>query len=245
MRKVDFYILAIVALCAVACGEEAQKNHLPEFKTFEYERCEEGKYNLTISYERIVNTSDNSAYAIIDSMNYHTTFGEYAIEPIDLNRSAELMCDDTLSSMDDYNIEDMQCEMHLYQVASLVRDNSVVCYDTVMETNFGGVYPIVSHTYECYDIATGNAYDFGYLAEGEWVEALQAAIFDKLVAQYGSSILFTSPDTTHLPSAIYLTEGGLVFQYQPYEVGTAALGSASVELSDAELAEIGVPLVWE
>ena len=245
MKKLHFYILAFVALCVTACGEEAPKNNLPEFKTFEYERYEDGKYNITISYEYINNTSADRAYAIIDSMNYHTTFGEYALDVPDLSLTAVLMADDTLASMDDYNIDDMQCEMHLYQVASLVRDNSVVCYDTVMETNFGGIYPIVSHTYECYDLATGNAYDFSYLTEGEWVEQLYAALFEKLTAQYGTDILFSSPETTHIPDAIYLTDGGLVFQYQPYEIGTAEMGSASVELSDEELTEIGAPLVWE
>ena len=144
-----------------------------------------------------------------------------------------------------YNVDDMMCEMHLYQVASLVRNNSVVCYDTVMETNFGGIYPIVSHTYECYDLASGNIYDFGYLAEGEWSEALYELLYAKLEAEHGDSILISSPQTTHLPHAIYLTDTGITFQYQPYEIGSIDIGSISVEISDEELTAAGVPIVWE
>ena len=231
-------------VCAIGCGG-CGKNALPKFKTFEYERCVEGQYNITISYESIANTSAKRAYAIIDSMNYHTTFGEYALEEPNIKLSAERMVDDTLASMDYYNVDDMMCEMHLYQVASLVRNNSVVCYDTVMETNFGGIYPIVSHTYECYDLASGNIYDFGYLAEGEWSEALYELLYAKLEAEHGDSILISSPQTTHLPHAIYLTDTGITFQYQPYEIGSIDIGSISVEISDEELTAAGVPIVWE
>ena len=244
MRRTHLYILAIIAVCAVACGEWG-KSALPKFKTFEYERYEDGRYSVTISYESISNTSANRAYAIIDSMNYHTTFGEYALDTPDLNRSAELMVDDTLTSMEYYNVDCMQCEMHLYQVASLVRNDSVVCYDTVMETNFGGIYPIVSHTYECYDLATGNAYDFSYLAEGEWSDALYTLLYDKLTTEYEGDVLLSSPEHAHLPHAIYLTDTGIAFQYQPYEIATADMGSISIELSDEELTAAGVPIVWE
>lgn len=232
-------------MCAVACAEEESKSTLPEFETFEYENYEEGNYAITISYERIKNTSANSAYAVIDSLNYHTTFGEYALESRDLKQTAERVAAETIKGMDCFNIGDMVGEMHLYQVASLLRNNTVICYDTVMETNFGGIYPIVSNTYECYDIASGNAYDFSYLADGEWVEALQSAIYAKLVDTYGDELMIPSAAAVFIPSTIYLTDTGLAFQYQPYEVGAPDNGNISVELSDAELEAVGAPIVWE
>lgn len=244
MRFLRNYITIALALCIVSCNQHEQKELLPEFNTFEYELIEEARYNITISYERIANTSESEAFARIDSMNYHTTFGEYALENRDLKSSAEKLSQETVATMEEFNIGEMMCEMHLYQVASLVRNNSVVCYDTVMETNFGGVHPIVNHTYECYDLASGNAYDFGYLADGEWVEALQALIYDKLIEEHGDSTLLISPSTMHLPSATYLTDTGIAFQFQPYEIGTADIGSVTVEVSDEELAATGAPLVW-
>jgi hypothetical protein len=244
MRFLRNYITIALALCIVSCSQQEQKELLPEFNTFEYELIEEARYNITISYEHIANTSESEAFARIDSMNYHTTFGEYALENRDLKSSAEKLSQETVATMEEFNIGEMMCEMHLYQVASLVRNNSVVCYDTVMETNFGGVHPIVNHTYECYDLASGNVYDFGYLADGEWVEALQALIYDKLIEEHGDSTLLISPSTMHLPSAVYLTDTGIAFQFQPYEIGTADIGSVTVEVSDEELAATGAPLVW-
>ena len=245
MRRLRFYILAIVAVCAVACGKEAKKCVTPEFDTFEYELIEEGSYAFSISYERIKNAADSRALQIIDSMNYHSTFGPYALEKPDLQRSSEALVNEALASMQAFNFTEMECEMHIYQVASLVRNNSIVCYDTVVETNFGGIYPIVSNTYECYDIASGNAYDFSYLADGEWVDALQSAIYAKLVDTYGDDLMLPSAAAVFIPSTIYLTDTGLAFQYQPYEVGAPDIGNVSVEFSDAELEAVGAPIVWE
>lgn len=245
MRRLRFYILAIATVCTVACAEEAPKSTLPEFETFEYENYEEGNFVITISYERIKNTSAKRSYAVIDSMNYHTTFGEYALDNRDLQQTAERVAQETIKNMGYYNIGDMECEMHLYQVATLLRNNTAICYDTIMETNFGGIYPLISNTYECYDIASGNAYDFSYLTDGEWVEALQVAIYEKLVDTYGDDLMLPSAAAVFVPSTIYLTDTGLAFQYQPHEVGAPDIGSISVELSDAELEAVGAPIVWE
>lgn len=246
MRKLRFYILAIVAVCAVACGDESKKSsNIPEFKTFEYELIDEGNYSFTISYEQITNTADSEALAIIEELNYQAIFGEFAFEEQDLQRSSEAFKDAALESMLEFNTQNLMCELHLYQVASLVRDNSVVCYDTVVETDIGGIYPIVSQTYECYDLGSGNIYDFGYLSDGEWYDALIAVVFDKLKAEYGDKFYIVSPDYLYLPLAAYLTDTGIVFQYNAYEIADAELGNIAVELSDAELEAVDAPLVWK
>ena len=41
-----------------------------------------------------------------------------------------------------------------------------------------------------------------------------------------------------------LTESGVVFIYQPYEVAPYSEGIISVEISDEELAEVEAPLLW-
>ena len=244
MRKLRFYILAIIAICSVACAEETTKSNLPEFRTFEYEYIDGDIYNITISYEQITNTADSRAFAIIDSMNYHTTFGEFALEKQDLQRSSEIFKDAAVASMQEYNFLGYECEMHIYQVASLLRKSSVVCYDTVIETNLGGVYPIINHSYECYDLASGNAYDFSYLSEGEWYDALIETIYNKLEAQYGDMLHITEAQYLHLPVATYLSDSGIVFQYQTYEIGDPVLGNITVELTDAELSATGAPILW-
>ncbi len=246
MRKLRLYILAIAAVCAVACGEESKKSsNIPEFKTFEYELIDEGNYSFTISYEQITNTADSEALAIIEELNYQAIFGEFAFEEQDLQRSSEAFKDAALESMLEFNTQNLMCELHLYQVASLVRDNSVVCYDTVVETDIGGIYPIVSQTYECYDLGSGNIYDFSYLSDGEWYDALIEVVFNKLKAEYGDKFYIVSPDYLYLPLAAYLTDTGIVFQYNAYEIADAELGNIAVELSDAELEAVGAPLLWK
>ena len=245
MRRLQFYILVAIVLFVAACNNETPKTTLPEFETFEYEMIEENNYSITISYERIANTDANKAYALIDSMNYHTTFGEFALEEPDLQRSAEMMAKDALVGIELYDIFDLAYDMHLYQVASLVRNNTIVCYDTVMESNFGGIYPIVSHGYECYDLASGNAYDFSYLAEGEWTDALRIVLFDKMIAEHGTNITVPSAENLHISNIIYLSDTGIVFMYQSFEVGSPDMDNVFVELSDEELAATGAPIVWE
>ena len=245
MRRAKYYILAAILMLVAACNNEAAKSTLPEFETFEYEMIEEDNYSITISYERIANTEADKAYALIDSMNYHTTFGEFALDEPDLQRSAEMMAEDALIGIELYDIFDLAYDMHLYQVASLVRNNTIVCYDTVMESNFGGIYPIVSQSYECYDLASGNAYDFSYLAEGEWTDALRGVLFDKMIAEHGSDITVPAAENLHISSIIYLSETGIVFMYQSFEVGAPDMENVFVELSDEELAATGAPIVWE
>lgn len=247
MRKLRFYIIAAILLTVAACAEEKTTDEnrvLPEFETFEFEAITED-YSFTISYEQIVNISDNEAFALIDSMNYHNTFGEYALNEPDLQCSSELMMADMLDDMNTFNFLGLSYEMHIYQVASLVRDDSVVCFDTVMENNLGGIHPMVNHTYECYDIESGNIYDFGYLNDGEWCTELGNIIYDKLKAEYGNAIRIPATSFAHLPEAIYLTDNGIALQYQPYEIGDATLGSVTVEITDEELEEVGAPIVWE
>lgn len=249
MRRLRFYILAAILLTAGACAEEQKSENktLPEFKTFEYDVTTE-EYSITVSYEQIANVSNNEAFMLIDQKNYNYTFGEFALDEPDPLLSAEWMMADFLEDVHfigSFSNEELYCEMHLYQVASLVRNNSVVCYDTVLETNLGGAHPMVNHTYECYDLASGNIYDFSYLADGEWSDALGEIIYSKLKGEYGDAIKVSSATLSRLPEAIYLTDKGIVLQYQPYEIGDATLGSVSVEITDKELEEVGAPIVWE
>ena len=248
MRKLRFYILAIAAVCAVACAEETKKsdNATPEFKTFEYEFIDEGHFSFSVSYEQIANTTESKALALIEEQNYTTTFGEFAFAEQDLQRSCEDFKDVALQSMQMYNFANIECDFHLYQVASLVRDNSIVCYDTVVETDFGGMFPMVIHSYECYDIASGKVYDFSYLSDGEWSETLIGVVYDKLRAEYGDEFYIVKAKYFYLPATTYLTDKGIAFFYEASsEIVAEEFGNITVELTDAELEATGAPLVWK
>ena len=248
MRRLRFYILAIAAVCAVACAEETKKSNIvtPEFKTFEYEFVEEGLFSFSVSYEQIANTAESKALALIEEQNFITTFGDFIPEEKELQGTCENFKDAVYDSMQMYNFANIECDFHLYQVASLVRNDSVVCYDTVVETDFGGMFPMVIHTYECYDLASGNAYDFGYLSDGEWSETLIGVVYDKLRAEYGELFYIIKPEYLYLPSTIYLTDSGIAFFYEAaHEIVAEEFGNITVELTDAELEATGAPLVWK
>jgi hypothetical protein len=241
-RLLHLSIVALIAALSVACAEEEVKRTLPKFETYTYEATQDN-LALSISYERIANSEASVAFKLIDSMNYHSTFGDFATEPMNLEASAELMKEDLELSATLFG--GSNCEMRIYQVAYFVRNESVVCFDTCTETYFGGAHPSTTQNYECYDVATGTPYDFSYLAEGDGVDNLQKLIYDDLVRQHGDRIIIASPNDLHLPNAIHITDRGLMFHYEPYEVGDYALGSVNVELSDKQLTDAGVTALWK
>ncbi|MBQ2142556.1 MAG: hypothetical protein II204_05320 [Alistipes sp.] len=67
----------------------------------------------------------------------------------------------------------------------------------------------------------------------------------KLKAEYGDKFYIVSPEYLYLPLAAYLTDAGIVFQYNSNEIADMELGNIAVELTDAELEAVGAPLVWK
>jgi hypothetical protein len=98
--------------------------------------------------------------------------------------------------------------------------------------------------YDCYDLATGGLYDFSYLTDGEWAEAVQTLIYDRLNEACDDVIFVASPKSVYIPRSVKITESGLLLVYQPYEVASFDAGIISVEISDEELLYCGAPLVW-
>ena len=246
MKRVFFYttIVPLLALVMVSCSERVAK---PLFEEYRLELDEE-RYEVSIRYQHITNTDKSEAFAAIELANYLKTFESTAVEPMDIDASARAVAEEYAEEAEEYGVDgeeaqELRCSYHLDQVAFTVRDERILCYETNIEVYAGGPHGGSSMWYECYDLSTGQAFDFAYLYEGEWADGFKALVYDRLGGLV-ENLFVESPAELPISESVLITESGLVIVYQPYAVACYADGILSVEVSDDELAQIGVPLLW-
>lgn len=97
--------------------------------------------------------------------------------------------------------------------------------------------------YECFDLVSGALYDFSYLFEDAWSDAVRELVYNKLKEEYGV-LLIESAEELPVTRSVLITDTGLLFVYNPYAVACFAAGILSVEFSDEEIAATGAPLLW-
>lgn len=240
--------IAFIAIFFVVVGckpsEESKSNALPfevEERTFEF--IDEGYSRVEVRYQHIV-SGDNEVYAYIDEMNYAHTFGEYAVEPMNVKLVVENIAQQFSEIARDLMMEG-GCEFYslIDQTLSGVRNNSILCIETYVETYTGGAHQHYSLYYECYDLATGRLYDFSYLLDGESGPSMRELIYSTILQSH-DTILFIDEEEITIPASVRVTESGLVLVYQPYEIAPFGEGIISVELSDEQIAATGAELLW-
>lgn len=216
---------------------------MPEFTPFvlsvDSEAC-----SVDICYQRIANVDDSPILADIEAHNYAHSFEGYAVEPMDVKASAQLLVDEYTEGGE----QNLRHSMSGYyytmdQSAHLARGESILCYETYIEAYTGGAHSGFSMWYECYDLATGRLYDFEYLFEGEWGMSMRELILSR-IREVVAEPFVESADMLPVTKSVLITESGLTLVYQPYAVACFAAGIISIELSDAEIAATGAPLVW-
>lgn len=244
MKRTINYILALAMLGAVSCADEGGSDVvMPEFESFERSVNTEG-CSVEICYQRIANTEDSPVLADIERQNYVNSFQEYALEPMDVEASAEVL-------INDY-VEDGEQSMRsirlgysytMDQSVHYTRDNTILCYETYIEVNTAGAHGTYGLWYECFDLATGQLYDFSYLFEDEWGEAMRELAFERLSEVKPSNFVDSVADMP-MARTVLITDDGITFVYQTYAVASFAAGIISLEFTDEEIAATGAPLVW-
>lgn len=240
MRSYKIIVVLAIALSAVACskGDGVVR---PEFKEYILsvgcERC----CQVDIRYQRITNSDASTALASIDEQNYRNTFGRYSLDVMDVEASASAMADGYQSMCSGGDTNGYYYDLD--QRAFMTRDDKVVCYETYIESYTGGAHGGNIMLYECFDLASGAIYDFDYLFEDVWGEAMRKLVYDKLVATYGV-LLIEGVEELPMSTSLLITDTGILFVYQPYEVACFAAGILSVEVSDEQIKGTGAPLVW-
>ena len=239
MRSYKIIVVLALALFAVACSK-GDGVVMPEFSEYIFATDDTKCCEVSIKYQRIANADASAALASIDEQNYQNTFGNYSLDVMDVEVSASTMAADYQSMCDDC---DVAYYYYLDQRAFMTRDDKVVCYETYIESYTGGAHGGNIMLYECFDLASGAIYDFDYLFEDVWGEAMRKLVYDKLVATYGV-LLIEGVEELPMSTSLLITDTGILFVYQPYEVACFAAGILSVEVSDEEMVEVGAPILW-
>lgn len=244
MKQCLKYMLVLVLLVAVACGEERREEAtLPEFEPFKV-AVENEECRVEICYQRIVNIDRNPNFADIEAQNYAHTFDGYVVEPMDIDTSVQMLVDE-YTEVGGWNMShsSLPCWYTMDQRVHFVRNDAILCYETFVESYTGGAHGGNSLWYECFDLATGQLYDLGYLFEGEWGPAMRELIHARLTALEPGTFI-ESADMLPVANSTLITERGIVIVYQPYAVASFAAGIISLALTDEEIASTGAPLVW-
>ena len=246
MRNFRFFVAFVTMVALMSCTN-IKKQVLPEFEPYHFVASDGETYNVEITYQRIANMWDREVFAKIEWQNYSNSFEGYDAERDDdgfIRMDLDAMAQRIVAEYADYVSTDdvSRCSYTMDQTAFFLRDNTILCYETLVESYAGGAHGVQTLWYECFDLESGSLYDFRYLFDGECGDAVKELIYNRLCDEY---TLFVE-DAAALPmsSSATLTESGVVFIYQPYEVAPYSEGIISVEISDEELSEVGAPLLW-
>lgn len=237
-------LLALGAVVLASCASEQKKeptDSLPEFEELTFKTPSDSNYNINIVYQQIANTEVSDIFASIEESNLELTLpseeSDVAADAGFEERAEALLQTIIDDGFDTYDLD-------LVQTAFLTRNNATLCYATSSYTYMGGAHGYGTLHYTCYDLASGQMYDFRYLNTGEWEEELRLLIYNKLREVYSESELFIAPDKIYVPESVLLTDVGLLLIYQPYEIAPYSTGIVQVELTDEEIASTGAPLLW-
>lgn len=245
MRRALNILLIAIVFAVVGCkpSDGAKSGGLPfEVEERAFEFIDEGYSRVEVRYQHII-SGDNEIYAYIDEMNYAHTFGEDAVEPMNVRLVVENIAQQFASIARDLRAE---CGSEFYSIidqsVSGVRDNSILCIETYVETYTGGAHQHYSLYYECYDLTTGRLYDFNYLLDGQSATAMRELIYNTISQSH--NMLFIDKEEIYIPSSVKISDSGLVMVYQPYEIAPFSEGIISIELSDEQIAATGAELLW-
>lgn len=245
MKRVNTYVISLLLLFVAACSGDNQGDMpKPEFVPYEFHATECEHSEVSIKYQRIANADASDILANIEATNYQNSFDGYTVEPMDVEASVKLL-------VDEYVEGGCSCcegtglgyRFTMDQSVYYVREETILCYETFVESYTGGTNEAYSMWYECFDLETGQLYDFNYLFEGDHASAMRTAVYDALkTGDYELTV--GSAEMLHMANSVAITDRGLLFVYQPFEVAPLDAGIISVVLTDEEIAATGAPLVW-
>jgi hypothetical protein len=244
MRRFPIYIVALSLMTMASCSsDEKSQSEKPQFEPFELS-VESDECLVNIRYQRISNIEDNPVFADIEAQNYAHSFDGYTVEPMDVATSAQLLLDEYSElGADNMAFAGAACSYSLDQVAHLTRGDEILCYETFVQAYTGGAHSMLSLWYDCFDLSTGRLYDFAYLFEDEWSSAIRERIYNGLV-ELDLALIIDGAEAVPETKSVLITQGGVTFVYQPYEVAAISDGIVAVTLNDEDIAATGAPLVW-
>lgn len=219
----------------------AQNYVVPQFKTVTVNGGVTGKCSVQIKYQRIANDSNNAAFQKINRANRVDVINQRAATTSD-----DIAVQDITAEMLDFYFDGMYSLPYFTaaQTAHTIRGGKYVVFSTYTEMYMGGAHGVNADQRTTYSLSTGNKLDMSYLMTGGWGSAVRRQLYNRCRQQLGASFEIASFYDMPDPSSYELTERGVVFIYFPYEIAPYAEGNIRVELTDAELRQLGVPIRW-
>lgn len=213
---------------------------IPTLKTVTVEAEVSGKSRVSIKYKQIENSAGNSVWAQINREIVSRIVSNSGATSM---RSYAKLVAKEYAEEYGYYTKEYEYSMRIEQSASIVRNKTILCIETNEESYTGAAHGMYGKDVDCYNLATGQRYDLSYLCTGNWVLSLRQLLYIKCREKLGELLQVTA-DKIEVPTVAKLTSRGVAFIFQPYEVASFGDGIIEVEVTDAELRSIGVPIKW-
>ena len=213
----------------------------PQFKSVKVNGGVTGRCSVEIQYMRIANDSGNAAFQKINRANRMAVINKRAATTSD-----DIAIQDIAAEILEAYYEGMyQIPYHnVTQSARTVRGGKYVVFSTYIEAYYGGAHGMNTESSDAYNLSTGDRLDLSYLAAGAHGLTIRRVLYNRCRQQFGYNFLVSSFSEMPAPSSYELTDRGVTFIYFPYEVAPYAAGNVRIELTDAELRQLGVTVKW-
>lgn len=239
MKRLKFLTLAVAALCCAAgCsrGPVAPKIAAVDLDTlFSHGTVD---YDIRFSFASIANADRSPALAAIEEANRIYFYGLESFDGTPEEAAREAIGQFTADN--DLLIDapaEHRWEVSLHVVSEARQVDSLLVCTIVRESYQGGAHGLSTTEYHNYSLRGGYELLPGDLFDEEQLVALTGLIRAKLYERYGVTDDAGLADQGFFPEEICVTEnfavtpGGIVFYYNPYEIGCYALGGVEVAVS--------------
>ena len=213
----------------------------PQFKSVKVNGGVTGRCSVEIQYMRIANDSGNAAFQKINRANRMAVINKRAATTSD-----DVAIQDITAEILEAYYEGMyQIPYHkVTQSARTVRGGKYVVFSTHIESYYGGAHGVDADECHVYNLSTGNQLDVSCFTTGGCWYNLKRELYNRCRQRLGDQFEVESLSDMPEPSSFELTDRGVVFIYFPYEVSCYAIGTVRIELTDAELRQLGVTVKW-
>lgn len=243
-----FFAVAVLMVVAVSCTKPVS----PEFAVLACDttlRCGSAEYAVLYRFTTIANASSSAALQAIEEANIHYFFGleEFAGTACEAVQAA---LDRVLQEAQDEPIDE-RAEADLAGSFRRLYNESIEADAAVIDTllvytirssgYMGGAHGMYATTAHNYSLAGGYEITLSDLFTAGQLSGLDSLIRNRLYEQFGVTGDEGLAEQGFFPEYIRPTENfavserGITFYYNPYDIGCYALGDVSLEIGREEL----------
>jgi len=251
MNRLKIFFAGVIAAGSVAC---TPKTVMPEFGRMVVDTTfQAGPMNFTVQYEfaSIANAADSPALEAIEQANVAAFFGleEFAGSAREAAAQAIAQLVEQGEAVD--AAIEPETERHVFDayvtsVSDAVVVDTVLVYSISFSEYTGGAHGMYGQRVRNYSLRGGYALELCDLFDDVQLQGLKTLVREKLYEQFGVSSDEGLAEQGFFPEYIDTTDnfavtddGGLVFYYNPYDIGCYALGSVEVRIDGTEIAALG------